>query len=75
MKMHPATCEKKPPVPRLIMIFRNNIQVLEITTAADSKITNDVKQGKQRSQNNRAWNNVSVKIKKCYRFCTQVRSQ
>ena len=34
--------------------FHNNIQVLEIMTAADSKTTNDVKQGKQRSQNNRA---------------------
>ena len=32
----------------------NIIQVLEIMTAADSKTTSDVKQGKQRSQNNRA---------------------
>ena len=47
-----AAREKKALVPRLIMIFHNIIQVLEIMTAADSKSTNDVNQGKQRSQNN-----------------------
>ena len=33
---------------------REGTQVLEIMTAADSKTTNDVNQGNQRSQNNRA---------------------
>ena len=49
--MHAAAREKKPLVPRLIMIFPNIIQVLEIMTAADSKTTNHVNQGKQNSQN------------------------
>ena len=44
--MHSAAREKKALVPRLIMIFHNIIQVLEIMTAAK------VNQGKQRSQNN-----------------------
>ena len=53
-------------------VAREDTQVLEIMTAADSKTTNDVKQRNQRSQNNRAQDNDSDKHGKVTGFAPRM---